>query len=90
MPLSGIAKCLLFFLTTAAVFSRAPKRGNPTMPTRTITGRRKGDPQHHVEGLEVKLSHAWPPEGVGGYKNGGRNTGGPIGPPWNMVRQEAG
>ena len=32
-------------------FSRGgPKRGNPTMTTSTITARRKGDPQHYVEG----------------------------------------
>ena len=32
-------------------FSRGgPKRGNPTMTTSTTTARRKGDPQHYVEG----------------------------------------
>ena len=32
-------------------FSRVgPKGGNPTMTTSTVTVRRKGDPQHSVEG----------------------------------------
>ena len=32
-------------------FSRGgPKRGNPIMTTSTVTARRKGDPQHYVEG----------------------------------------
>ena len=37
--------------TIAAVFLRGPKRGNPTMTTSTVTARRKGDPQHYVEGF---------------------------------------
>ena len=36
--------------TTAAVSPRGPKRGNPSMTTSTVTARRKGDPQHKVEG----------------------------------------
>ena len=38
--------------TIAAVFPRGPKRRNPTMTTSTVTARRKGDPQHYVEGKQ--------------------------------------
>ena len=32
-------------------FSRGdPKRGNPSMTTSTVTAKRKGGPQHYVEG----------------------------------------
>ena len=45
--------CLNMFLCMLKLqqpFSRgAPKRGNPTMTTSTVTARRKGDPQHYVE-----------------------------------------
>ena len=30
-----------------------PKRGNPTATTSTITAKRNGNPQHHVEGKKV-------------------------------------
>ena len=32
----------------------APKRGNPTMTTTTVTARRKGDPQHYVEVIKYE------------------------------------
>ena len=40
-----------FFVESLGPISQAgPKRGNPTMTTSTDTDRRKGDPQHYVEG----------------------------------------
>ena len=41
-----------------AVFPGGPKRGNPIMPTSTVTARRKGDPQYYVEGKMTKTINA--------------------------------
>ena len=44
--------CLkLLFSNITDVFPGAPKRGNPTMMTSTVTARRKGDPQHMLRGF---------------------------------------
>ena len=32
-----------------------PKRGKPTMTKSTITAKRKGDPQHYVEGKNINM-----------------------------------
>ena len=44
-----------------AVFSRGPKRGNPTVTTSTITARRNVDPQHYVEGIMMYVFIYGPP-----------------------------
>ena len=42
-------------------FSRGvQKRGNPTMTKSTIMARRKGDPQHYVEGNNICAHVFWP------------------------------
>ena len=51
---SKIRYCLKgLFSKTLAVFQESTKRGNPAMTTRTVTVRRKCDPQHYVEGKNV-------------------------------------
>ena len=46
-----------FYKIIAAVSPGGPKSGNPIMTTTTVTARRKGDPQHHVEGIDLKYKH---------------------------------
>ena len=46
-----------FVAKTTAAFSfpeGVQQKGNPTMTTSTVTARRKGDPQHSVEGNKSK------------------------------------
>ena len=55
-------------LTTADVSPRGPKRGNSTMTTSTIRARRKGDPQHYVEGKMYSYIYLYMgPAGGHGY-----------------------
>ena len=42
------------FLNIVTVNPGGPKRVNPTMKTSTGTAKRKGDPQHYVEGKNNK------------------------------------
>ena len=46
---------------SVAKFSRGgPTKGNPTMTTSAVTAKRKGDPQHYVEGMSLHMYFGLP------------------------------